>query len=174
MQMAACHLGSPPGSNDPQAHPTLPFVLIQGPPGTGKTHTVVGVLNVWHLVAYQRYYAHLVQQAQSNESGMLSQQGMARPSATRSTAGPSSAPQPPSMSRKERPDPLDMLTTGDGNAVMRLSEEARASKPRILVCTPSNAACDELLSRVMGVQFCDGNGEFVSFNGFFFFQFIIK
>lgn len=29
---------------------------LQGPPGTGKTHTVVGILNTWHLVQYQRYY----------------------------------------------------------------------------------------------------------------------
>jgi len=35
-------------------------VLIQGPPGTGKTHTVKGILNVWHLVLFQRYYTSLV------------------------------------------------------------------------------------------------------------------
>ena len=28
--------------------------------GTGKTHTVTGILNVWHLVAFQRYFAALV------------------------------------------------------------------------------------------------------------------
>ena len=33
---------------------------MQGPPGTGKTHTVKGVLNVWHLVHYQRFYDSLV------------------------------------------------------------------------------------------------------------------
>lgn len=27
----------------------------QGPPGTGKTHTVKGILNVWHLLGYRRY-----------------------------------------------------------------------------------------------------------------------
>ena len=46
LQFAAAHLGSPA----PQGMPPVPFVLIQGPPGTGKTHTVKGVLNVWHLV----------------------------------------------------------------------------------------------------------------------------
>ena len=36
------------------------YAHAQGPPGTGKTHTVKGVLNVWHLVLYQRYYGSLV------------------------------------------------------------------------------------------------------------------
>ena len=31
------------------------------PTGTGKTHTVKGVLNVWSLVAYQRYYKSLME-----------------------------------------------------------------------------------------------------------------
>eukprot|EP00775_Hariotina_reticulata_P003845 gene3845-4102_t len=37
----------------------VPFTLIQGPPGTGKTHTVLGVLNTWHLVQFQRFYRSL-------------------------------------------------------------------------------------------------------------------
>lgn len=77
VQMAACHLGAdgagtspalgPPGQQEQASGgpldgpvPTLPFTLIQGPPGTGKTHTVVGVLNVWHLVAYQAYFNGLI------------------------------------------------------------------------------------------------------------------
>lgn len=38
-------------------HP--PVSLIQGPPGTGKTYTVLGVLNLWHMVLYHRHYASL-------------------------------------------------------------------------------------------------------------------
>jgi senataxin len=66
IEMAACHLGAPdadaPGASSSKgaSHPLMPFVLIQGPPGTGKTHTVKGMLNVWHLVAYQRYYDGLI------------------------------------------------------------------------------------------------------------------
>ncbi len=33
---------------------------------TGKTHTVKGVLNVWHMVAYQRYYNSLVSVLSAN------------------------------------------------------------------------------------------------------------
>ena len=53
--MTAAHLGG--SASDPS---TTPFTLIQGPPGTGKTHTVTGVLNTWHHVAYQRYFQPLV------------------------------------------------------------------------------------------------------------------
>jgi SpoVK/Ycf46/Vps4 family AAA+-type ATPase len=37
----------------------VPFTLIQGPPGTGKTHTVLGVLNTWHLTQFQRFFMSL-------------------------------------------------------------------------------------------------------------------
>lgn len=30
---------------------------LQGPPGTGKTHTVVGILNSWHMIQYRRHQA---------------------------------------------------------------------------------------------------------------------
>jgi hypothetical protein len=39
--------------------PYVPFTLIQGPPGTGKTHTVLGVLNTWHLTQFQRFFMSL-------------------------------------------------------------------------------------------------------------------
>jgi hypothetical protein len=56
-QVAACFLGVP---RERRMKETMPFVLVQGPPGTGKTHTVKGILNVWHLVHYQRHYNSLI------------------------------------------------------------------------------------------------------------------
>lgn len=97
--------------------PKLPFVLIQGPPGTGKTHTVLGVLNVWHLVAYQQYYSSLIQAVVRKAS-----------------------------------------CEGSGLNSTSHALDQRARRPRILVCAPSNAACDELMTRIMEKGFCDGNG----------------
>lgn len=48
--------GSSDGSNGGWAPPVC---LIQGPPGTGKTYTVLGVLNLWHMVLYHRHYSSL-------------------------------------------------------------------------------------------------------------------
>ncbi|KAL0034221.1 hypothetical protein WJX77_004006 [Trebouxia sp. C0004] len=61
IEIAACHLGKNAQTNmeDPSLA-ILPFVLIQGPPGTGKTHTVCGILNVWHIVHYNRFLESLV------------------------------------------------------------------------------------------------------------------
>lgn len=49
--------------------------------------------------------------------------------------------------------------TGSGLNSMSHALGLGAKKPRILVCTPSNAACDELMARVMKDGFCDGNGK---------------
>ena len=120
IEMAACQLSSRQRRHQCGASVThLPFLLIQGPPGTGKTHTVQGVLNVWHLVAFQQYYSSLM-------NGIIEKSKM-------QGSGLNSIPH--------------ALASG-------------ARKPRILICTPSNAACDELMARVMEKGFCDGNGKF--------------
>lgn len=114
IEMTACQLTS---RNTAGAN-LLPFVLIQGPPGTGKTHTVLGILNMWHLTAFQQYYSLMIQEIMAK--------------ATR---------------------------TGSGLGSLSQILGFRGKKPRILVCTPSNAACDELMWRVMLLGFCDGHGQ---------------
>ena len=124
IEMTACQLSvHSPDSKHISLSTKLPFVLIQGPPGTGKTHTVCGVLNVWHLTAYQQHYNSLIRSVK--EASATSGSG------------------------------LDSVNTARRWGL----QGATTSKPRILVCTPSNAACDELMARVMMYGFCDGRGN---------------
>lgn len=64
--MCTAHFAAGSGSHQPEGSvkngKPLPVMLIQGPPGTGKTHTVRGVLNLWHLVQFQRYYERVIGQ----------------------------------------------------------------------------------------------------------------
>lgn len=57
--------------------PTLPVLLIQGPPGTGKTHTVQGILNLWHLVQFERYYKRVIGQYRSAVSEVMKKSELA-------------------------------------------------------------------------------------------------
>ncbi|PSC75196.1 Helicase sen1 [Micractinium conductrix] len=138
IEMAACHLGAPdPLEGGAAPHPLLPFVLIQGPPGTGKTHTVKGMLNVWHLVAFQRYYDGLI-------------------AATEPAAAPQRPQAAPARLNAAGSNIIDAVTS---SMLSDLGKAVAQTKPRILVCTPSNAACDELLTRVMTDGFADGSGR---------------
>jgi senataxin len=150
--LAPVPMSSPP--------PKLSFVLIQGPPGTGKTHTVRGVLNVWHLVAFQRYYESMVQHVLPHVLPLGVQGGAIYSNhATTSAAAPGSNSLPLTQTQQ-----FDMLRKAGNNSNSKNSTSARlgatfaATKPRILICTPSNAACDELMARVMALGFCDGSG----------------
>ena len=56
---------------------TLPVLLIQGPPGTGKTHTVEGILNLWHLVQFERYYKRVIGQYRCADSTVMKKSELA-------------------------------------------------------------------------------------------------
>ncbi|KAM7518597.1 hypothetical protein LguiB_017559 [Lonicera macranthoides] len=110
-----------------------PFTLVQGPPGTGKTHTVWGMLNVIHLVQYQHYYTALLKKL---------------------------APESYNQNQESK---SDNVTTGSIDQVLQSMDQnlfrtlpKLCPKPRMLVCAPSNAATDELLSRVLDRGFIDG------------------
>lgn len=111
-----------------------PFTLVQGPPGTGKTHTVWGMLNVIHLVQYQHYYTALLKKL-APESYKQATESLSSETA-------------PSGSIDQ------VLQSMDQNLFRTLHK--LCPKPRMLVCAPSNAATDELLTRVLDRGFIDG------------------
>eukprot|EP00250_Pteridium_aquilinum_P020444 c24814_g2_i2 orf=471-4703(+) len=115
-----------------------PFTLVQGPPGTGKTHTVWGMLNVIHLVQYQRYYAALLKKL-APDSMKIDESSTENDSSYQGSVLGSID---------------DVLQKMDQNLLRVLPK--LCPKPRMLVCAPSNAATDELLTRVLGRGFIDG------------------
>jgi len=116
------------------------ITLVQGPPGTGKTHTIWGMLNVLHMVHFQRYFHSLLpsQRSPPGEWGARARAG-----------GPER-----SKRRDSFQSILDRLQIN-----VELPTYDQSKKPRVLVCAPSNAAVDELLGRVMDRGFQDGGGN---------------
>lgn len=133
IQWAAMHTAAGTSSGSTKRQEPWPFTLVQGPPGTGKTHTVWGMLNVIHLVQYQHYYTALLKKLAPESYKQLSE-----------TA-------------------LDNISIGSIDEVLQNMDQnllrtlpKLCPKPRMLVCAPSNAATDELLSRVLDRGFIDG------------------
>ncbi|QDZ18340.1 P-loop containing nucleoside triphosphate hydrolase [Chloropicon primus] len=108
------------------------FTLVHGPPGTGKTHTIWGILNVVHIVCFQRYYKKITNAVMRSFPQKDIQKAYASSS----------------MSRQEALKLCDCLLNADLEAQKRVLHEL-APKPRILVCAPSNAAVDEMCKRVV-------------------------
>ncbi|KAK1406766.1 hypothetical protein QVD17_38374 [Tagetes erecta] len=131
---AAMHTAAGTNNSLTKKQDPWPFTLVQGPPGTGKTHTVWGMLNVIHLVQYQHYYTALLKklapESYKEATEMLSSE----------TAPSGSIDQ--------------VLQNMDQNLFRTLHK--LCPKPRMLVCAPSNAATDELLTRVLDRGFIDG------------------
>ncbi|EOA18178.1 hypothetical protein CARUB_v10006656mg [Capsella rubella] len=129
---AAMHTAAGTSSGVKRQDP-WPFTLVQGPPGTGKTHTVWGMLNVIHLVQYQQYYTSLLKKLAPESYKQVSESGS------------------------------DNIVSGSIDEVLQNMDQnlfrtlpKLCAKPRMLVCAPSNAATDELLSRVLDRGFIDG------------------
>ncbi|KQJ96146.1 uncharacterized ATP-dependent helicase C29A10.10c [Brachypodium distachyon] len=133
---AAMHTAAGTSNGVVKKQEPWPFTLVQGPPGTGKTHTVWGMLNVIHLVQYQHYYAALLKKL--------------APESYKQVASSTS-----SSSEVFAAGSIDeVLQSMDQNLFRTLPK--LCPKPRMLVCAPSNAATDELLSRVLDRGFIDG------------------
>ncbi|CAA7408965.1 unnamed protein product [Spirodela intermedia] len=139
IQWAAMHTAAGSGGATTRRQDPWPFTLVQGPPGTGKTHTVWGMLNVIHLVQYQRYYTALLKKL-APESYKHSTDSSSSEGGGASSGGGGSIE--------------DVLQSMEENLYRTLPK--LCPKPRMLVCAPSNAATDELLSRVLHRGFIDG------------------
>ncbi|KAJ6854345.1 putative ATP-dependent helicase-like [Iris pallida] len=133
IKWAAMHTAAGTSNGAAKRQESWPFTLVQGPPGTGKTHTVWGMLNVIHLVQYQHYYTALLKK-------------LAPETCKQSTEFISESVSAGSID--------DVLQSMDQNLLRTLPK--LCPKPRMLVCAPSNAATDELLTRVLNRGFIDG------------------
>ncbi|XP_076900625.1 putative ATP-dependent helicase C29A10.10c isoform X2 [Bidens hawaiensis] len=131
---AATHTAAGTTNGSTKKQEPWPFTLVQGPPGTGKTHTVWGMLNVIHLVQYQHYYTALLKKL--------------APESYKQTNDNITSDNIPNGSIDE------VLQSMDQNLFRTLHK--LCPKPRMLVCAPSNAATDELLTRVLDRGFIDG------------------
>ncbi|CAI9116342.1 OLC1v1017458C1 [Oldenlandia corymbosa var. corymbosa] len=133
IQWAAMHTAAGTTNGLAKRQDPWPFTLVQGPPGTGKTHTVWGMLNVIHLVQYQHYYTALLKKLA------------------------------PESYKQTNENNFESAATGSIDEVLQSMDQSLfrtlpklCPKPRMLVCAPSNAATDELLSRVLDRGFIDG------------------
>uniref|UniRef100_A0A0E0E8H0 Uncharacterized protein n=1 Tax=Oryza meridionalis TaxID=40149 RepID=A0A0E0E8H0_9ORYZ len=111
--------------------------LIQGPPGTGKTRTIVAIVSA--LLSL-----HAANSSQRNESFASAEFNKPRPRLSQSVA----------VTRAWQDAALAKQLINDSQ---REAPTDRLSKGRVLVCAQSNAAVDELVSRLSeGLYDTDG------------------
>lgn len=125
-------------TSDMVYHGRCGFALVQGPPGTGKTTFLRGLLNVLHNAATQEYYDRVLNVLST--SAALSIMSPTMPGST--DDGTLLGSITGSMTRT--------LAAGGTRGLVR--------RGRILVCAQSNAALDELIARVLRLQFVDEFG----------------
>ncbi|KAL0799672.1 hypothetical protein Bca101_054847 [Brassica carinata] len=111
--------------------------LIQGPPGTGKTRTIVAIIS--GLLA-----------SVSRKTGN-SEQDHSSSTASRQRMNPNVA-----MARVWQDAALAKQLDDDGGTTKKIAE--KIGKGRVLICAQSNAAVDELVSRIssLGIYGMDG------------------
>uniref|UniRef100_A0A0D3H8H2 Uncharacterized protein n=1 Tax=Oryza barthii TaxID=65489 RepID=A0A0D3H8H2_9ORYZ len=112
--------------------------LIQGPPGTGKTRTIVAIVSA--LLSL-----HAANSSQRNESFASAEFNKPRPRLSQSVA----------VTRAWQDAALAKQLINDSQ---REVPTDRLSKGRVLVCAQSNAAVDELVSR-LSEGLCDTDGK---------------
>lgn len=107
----------------------------------GKTQTVLAMLNVFHMVRYNRYYESLARRAQQRLIDIMK--------------GPRRSIGPRTPFAGLQSLSLDDLLSAQSQSFKTNVELLQ--KPRILVCSPSNAGVDEIIARLMERGLMDGN-----------------
>lgn len=145
--------------------------LIQGPPGTGKTKTILGILSVL-LAAKPEGPAEgegAIEQAFAR-GGPLAADDATRTTKALSAAAPWLSATPAALAEAERlrMEELNVDPVGGGARVpfptaistdkwLQLGHSAAEEPPRhVLVCAPSNAAIDEIVSRILSQESGEG------------------
>lgn len=145
------------------------FTIVQGPPGTGKTRTILAMLNVIHVDQYQRYYNGVLESVEPPPKPSIT---------TGESAGVENTEQPKLVAGRRLSATFlgGMMGAMDrtlahkfegqigsgGSRELGYSGGGRPKRPRLLVCAPSNAAVDEILTRLITNKFVDGGGNLYS------------
>lgn len=129
---------------------TLPRIdfelsLIQGPPGTGKTRTILAIVSGLFAVSSD----------QKNNADKTKNNNL-RPSNTSLNNSRSHISQSAAIARAWQDAAFARQLTNDGEG--RSESSNNSTRVRVLICAQSNAAVDELVSRISteGLYGCDG------------------
>jgi senataxin len=156
------------GKEIPNSSSTMHSIfLLQGPPGTGKTHTVCGILNLWHMLQYQRYYRSLenffmhplVADFFLHNLSIIEREKIKQTESKFFSNHIRFAKLIYDLieNRSDSKTKKSSIATN----LYKFHEISNAKlpillhKPKILICTPSNASIDELLGRVLIKGFID-------------------
>ena len=116
------------------------FSLVQGPPGTGKTTLLRGLLNVLHNAATQAYYDAVLNVVNSVAAQEVRSSASAQHNKSEGPAGAAGL-------LAQIAQGVDSVSARQGHKPVR--------RGGILVCAQSNGAIDELVARLLRLQFVD-------------------
>lgn len=119
----------------PSPHPVSHFTLIQGPPGTGKTKSLVMILNVMQNQQFDAYYERI--------RGFVNQV----------VFGTKWRWCDHMTQRNVFFSSLEELNDA------RVQMKEKLTRPRILVCAPSNAAVNTIIDSIISNGFTDNAGK---------------
>ncbi|KAJ3395803.1 DEAD-box type RNA helicase [Chytriomyces hyalinus] len=141
------------GANRPQAEAiatatqrTNGFVLIQGPPGTGKTKTILSLVGSLLTTAATAISAPGAGNAIKAPGGGTAIRAPGGGTAIRAPGG-GNAIRAPGGGTAIR-GPASSMGARGGVIASKTAGSATGKKNRLLICAPSNAACDEIVRRL--------------------------